>query len=150
MHRITDLILYILYKINMMIQTPKMFVADRQVRSLAYFASAKAHSSNIRRGKHCALILDEDRRVIASFVNCGIVHAEEGAINLITSSEKKNLTLLVVRTMSSTGEIKFSKPCSKCEAAIQRAKNIRTVIFSMDHGEFGHYSLHQSRRQQPT
>ena len=118
-----------------------MFVADRQLRSLAHLASARAHSSNISRGKHCALILDKDRRVIASFVNCGIIHAEEGAINLIACSKQKNLTLLVVRTMSSTGEIKLSKPCSKCEIAIQRTKNIRNVIFSMDHGEFGCYSL---------
>lgn len=118
-----------------------MFVVDRQVRSLAHLASAKAHGSVIRRGKHCALILDEDRRVIASFVNHGMVHAEEGAINMIARSEHKNLTLLVVRTVSSTGEIKFSKPCQKCEEAIQRAKNIRNVIFSMDHGEFGIYSL---------
>ncbi len=118
-----------------------MFVVDRQVRSLAHLASTKAHGSNIRRGKHCALILDQDRRVIASFVNHGEIHAEEGAINMIGNSECKNLTLLVVRTMSSTGEIKFSKPCPKCEEAIHRSKNIRNVIFSMDHGEFGIYSL---------
>ena len=119
-----------------------MLNIDRRVRSLAHLASAKAHSSLNRRGKHCALIIDKDYNVVASFVNEGTVHAEQGVINKIMSGdvpcdEDRGYTLLVVRAVTSTGEIKLSKPCENCANAIKSCSMIRSVIFSCDHGQFG-------------
>ena len=119
-----------------------MLVIDRRVRSLAHLASAKAYTSRIRRGKHCALILDRNYNVVASFVNEGTVHAERGAIDELLSHTMSHdvdhgYTLLVVRAVTSTGEIKLSKPCVDCEHAIKNCSMIRSVIFSRDHGRFG-------------
>ena len=111
---------------------------DRRVRSLAHLASTKAYSSEIRRGKHCAIVFDNQCNIVASFVNCGRIHAEEGAVAMLekqTSSSK--YTLLVVRTMRSTGQTNMSKPCKRCEAAIQKCAKIDQVIYSEGNGKFG-------------
>lgn len=116
-----------------------MITIDRRVRSLAHLASAKAYTSEIRRGKHCAIVFDKHYNVVASFVNCGRVHAEEGAVALLQQEHQtsSNYTLLVVRTMRSTGQTNMSKPCEKCEAAIQNCAKINRVIYSEGNGKYG-------------
>lgn len=118
-----------------------MMIIDRRMRTLVHLAYAKAHSSRIKRGKHCALILDKNYNVVVSFVNTGTIHAERGAVDLFMSSSLYSgdgfYTLLVVRAVTSTGEIGLSKPCANCENAIRNCSVINSVIFSCDRGQFG-------------
>jgi hypothetical protein len=113
-----------------------MLVVGRTVRSLTYFASGLASESQVRRGKHCALIFDKRYQVVACYVNDERAHAEQGAIEMLPHG-LSDLTLLVVRAIHSTGELGMSRPCHACRAAIDRTPAIVRCLYTKGCGEYG-------------
>lgn len=121
-----------------------MITIDRQVRSLAYLASTRAYTSDIRKGKHCAIVFDKRYNIVASFINSGRVHAEQGAVAMLEKHQKNeegDYTLLVVRAMRSTCQLNMSKPCEECDTTIRNCSSIKRVIFSQAHGKYGFISI---------
>lgn len=113
------------------------FSNTRFYRNLVHFACSRAYTSDVIKGRHCAIILDENKNIISIFVNCftcdgkSTVHAEAGAIQALKSTGvqiNKNHIMLVVR-ITIPGNITFSKPCFNCERKIKES-GISTCIYT--------------------
>lgn len=117
--------------------TCMMFDTQRFYRNLVYLACSKAYTSKIVKGRHCAIILDEENNIVSTFVNCmtcdgkASIHAEVGAVQSLCSSDieiTKEFTLMVVR-VNLLGEITLSKPCKNCEDTV-RESGIGTCMYT--------------------
>jgi deoxycytidylate deaminase len=114
-------------------------VPDKRMRSLLYKAGALSLNSKVRKGRHCAMVLDNSGAPLSSFINRhtptmdATIHAEAGAImNLPAGST--GCTLIVVRR-NYRGEVLLSKPCTACHEAILES-GIEKCIYSMANGEY--------------
>ena len=114
----------------------------KQIRNYAFMAYQLALSSPIKKGRHCAILLDHDSNILEIFVNKwhkykGItVHAEYGAINkyIENNSIQPGCWLLVIRG-NMLGDIKLSRPCLDCYNTIKN-NNLSKVVWSTGYMKF--------------
>lgn len=116
----------------------------KHIRNALFMAGAFAVHSPVKKGRHCAIVLDENLKRVAVFYNTyvdrcnyrkGTIHAEVGAISKIPPHvDRSKCTLVVVRS-NFNAEKKMSKPCENCEKHIQ-ASGIRHCLYSTTEGLF--------------
>ena len=109
-------------------------IFNRDLRNHVYYAFGQAASSEIKRGRHCSLALDENMNILAKYVNKGREHAESGVSKILNKKGIKAHLVLVVRT-TLTGEMRISKPCDNCYAAMRDAK-VKHCMYSTGHFQF--------------
>lgn len=115
---------------------------SKKIRTHAYFAYNKALTSNVKTGRHCAILLDEKYNKIDYFVNisCGrnSIHSEKGLIDKIKSENStfdfSNCKIIVIRG-NFLGKLTMSKPCKNCYDSIVNS-GIKTIIYSSGHNKF--------------
>lgn len=126
----------------------KININNKKLRNLIHYARSKCYESNIRHGKHCAIIFSNSNfEILSMHVNKKIdnasIHAEAGAItnfdhNIINFGLKNvdinDVTILVIRS-DMMGYIKMSMPCVECFEEIKR-NGIRRVIYSVSDTEY--------------
>lgn len=106
------------------------------IRNYAFMAYELSLTSSVKRGKHCALILDEESNILEMFVNTyndegnNSIHAESGAINNYFKKNERidNCWMLVIRG-NMLGDITMSRPCLNCYNNIKK-HNIKKVVWS--------------------
>ena len=119
------------------------YTPSKVIRNYAFMAYQLALTSPVKRGRHCALILDNESNILEIFVNkynfenSGSVHAEYGALKNYfknNGSYPKNCWMLVIRG-NMLGDIKQSRPCLNCLNSIREHK-ISKVVWSTGYMEF--------------
>jgi deoxycytidylate deaminase len=114
-------------------------IPDKHMRSLLYKAGALSLNSKVRKGRHCAMVLDNSGLPLSSFVNRhtaamdATIHAEAGAIMNLPAGAT-GCTLIVVRR-NYRGDVLLSKPCTACHQAIVDS-GIEKCIYSMGDGDY--------------
>ncbi len=126
---------------NYILQSYK-FKPTKKIRNYAFMAFQLALTSSVKKGKHCALILDNNSNILEIYVNKLIsrrksIHAEAGVINeYITKNNKHptNCWIMVIRG-NMLGDINLSRPCLKCYDYI-KSYGIDKIVWSTGFMEF--------------
>lgn len=124
-----------------------MITPSKKQINILNLAYNVANQSNVGRFRHGAVLVSHGKIINVSsndnrFCDFGTkfrsqpgkatLHAELGAILNVSNKSTKNSVIYVVR-VSTNGELRNSKPCSMCEAAMKFV-GISRVIYSVDGG----------------
>lgn len=134
------------YKINRY-EIPRrirQYTPDRTIRDALFLAFDKSFSSTIKAGKHCAVLLNKNKEIIKTFVNCrkecpkmGTIHAEVGVIESVKNDYPNiNLSeciLLVVRG-NRIGQFSNSAPCDECFKYMKK-HNVGMILYTAGDNE---------------
>ena len=117
-------------------------VADPNQRKYMSKCTQLAMRSNVKHHKHGCVIVDRKTGEIVStgfniFCRSRIhdsIHAEVAAIRNASKRFLHNCDMYVVRVRNNftSPELKYSKPCSKCQCFIHRRTRIRNVFYSIN------------------
>lgn len=118
------------------------FKPDKKIRNYAYMAYEIALTSKIKKGKHCAIILDNNSNILEICVNKYVsnkksIHAEIGVINTYITKNNKNpinCWIMIIRG-NMLGDINLSKPCLDCYKYIKNYK-FNKIVWSTGYMNF--------------
>lgn len=111
---------------------------------MVYQAFESCMESKIRKGKHCAMLIDtsslEQKHVYINkrLPNNHVHHAEEGLMDTLyqvnDQLDVKECFVFVCRA-NLIGEMKYSKPCENCQLKMKE-NGIHVCVYSSGHFKF--------------
>lgn len=108
---------------------------SKRWRELIHFAYEQAATSNVVRGKHCAIVLDPDFNIVSMNVNTRCTHAEAGAVRKLSPAVRPERCFVLVVRNTLEGKMTMSKPCDNCASAM-RSSGIHTCVYSCGENKF--------------
>jgi deoxycytidylate deaminase len=117
---------------------------NRTIRNYLHLAYSIAYKSDVRKGKHCAIVVDNRDDIHSVGINQLLTvgwstHAEVKALDDLRiaggSTVGKTLIVIKIRKLGGFGN---SRPCLACLNII-KARGISKLIWSGNNGEF-HYA----------
>lgn len=107
----------------------------KKEKNFIYLAYQLSLNSDVKSGKHAAIVLDDELNIVCTSVNNRTHHAEKNAVDLLKNFDpNKEYTIITVRG-NYLGNITNGRPCFECYKSMLEG-NIKEIIYSSDNNCF--------------